>query len=81
MASISTIDFIKTSINRSSIVTPTKVDSTLKALINSLKEKSTILVDYLNTLRIVYYMKRLSYYNNSKYKATLSKFLSYSYLL
>ena len=67
-------NFIKTSINRSLVVKSTKVDSTIKAIINSFKNKNSTIVEYLNILRIVYYLKRLKFYNIIKFKSTFSKF-------
>ncbi|KAH5001163.1 hypothetical protein HBI74_252190 [Parastagonospora nodorum] len=72
--------FISSTINNSLVVKPTKLDSTLKAIINNyrkLKDKnSAYIIEYLNTLRIVYYLSRLSYYNSNKYRVTLSKYNS-----
>ena len=74
MSKITTKDFITTSINRSLIVKSTKLDSTIKAIINSSKNENSTIIEYLNILRIVYYLKRLKYYNLNKFKITLSKF-------
>ena len=85
--------FISTTINNSVVVKSTKVDSTIKAIINNykrlngkfkyylyiyqiltkLEQNSIYIIDYLNTLRINYYLSRLSYFNKDKYKSTLSK--------
>jgi len=69
--------FISSNINNSNIVKSTKLDSTIKAIINNYKrlnrEESSYIIDYLNTIRIIYYLKRLNYYNNSRYTYTLSK--------
>ena len=73
ITSLTAAEFIETSINRSLVVKSTKIDSTIKAIINSFKSKS-IIIDYLNSLRIVYYMRRLKFYNENKFKITLSKF-------
>ncbi|KAH8708424.1 hypothetical protein GQ44DRAFT_816019 [Phaeosphaeriaceae sp. PMI808] len=68
--------FISTTINNSLVVRSTKVDSTLKAIINNYRKfkdiNSTYIVDYLNTIRIVYYLSRLSYYNKDRYRVTLN---------
>ncbi|KEQ91514.1 hypothetical protein AUEXF2481DRAFT_91996 [Aureobasidium subglaciale EXF-2481] len=71
---LTTLSFIKEYINNSSIVKSTKLDNTIKAIINSLIKdkknsiKSFILIEYLNSIRIVYYLKRLKYYNLEKAK-------------
>ena len=70
--------FIRNYINNSTIVKSTKLDSTIKAIINNYKtfdtELGRYIVDYLNILRVIYYLKRLKYYNNTKYIYNLSKF-------
>ena len=73
ITSLTAAEFIKTSINRSLVIKLTKINSTIKAIINSFKSKS-IIIDYLNSLCIVYYMRRLKFYNKNKFKITLSKF-------
>ena len=76
--------FIRTTINNSNIVKSTKLDSTIKAIINNYKArniiKSDYIINYLNILRIIYYLKRLKYYNNNKYTYTLSKYLNIKFL-
>ena len=76
--------FIRTIINNSNIVKSTKLDSTIKAIINNYKArniiKSDYIINYLNILRIIYYLKRLKYYNNNKYTYTLSKYLNIKFL-
>ena len=68
-----TINFI----NSSLFVRTTKVDSILKAIINNLKvvkdSNSDYLIEYINTLRIIYYISRLDYYNKDEKKVFLSK--------
>ena len=75
MSTLSKAYFITTTINSSSIVKSTKLDSTIKAIINNYKNLSTkessLVIEYLNTLRIVYYLKRLKYYNSTRYSSTL----------
>ena len=70
--------FIRNYINNSSIVRSTKLDSTLKAIINNYRtynnETGRYVVDYLNILRVIYYLKRLKYYNSTRYTYNLSKF-------
>ena len=76
--------FIRTTINNSNIVKSTKLDSTIKAIINNYKARnineSNYIINYLNILRIIYYLKRLKYYNNNKYTYTLSKYLNIKFL-
>ena len=74
----STIDsrfFISRIINYCPIVKSSRLDKTLKALINSYKEKDARdIVEYLNKIRIIYYLKRLEYKDTIKaknYKGTL----------
>ena len=78
MPLFSKIYFITSTINRSNIVKSTKLDSTIKAIISSylvnLDIDSSIIIEYLNTLRIIYYLKRLKYYNFEKYLYTIGKY-------
>ncbi len=73
--------FVRNYINNSNIVKFTKLDSTLKAIINNYKnnldyiESTKEVVDYLNILRVIYYLKRLKYYNINRYQYNISKFL------
>lgn len=54
-------------INNCSIVYSSKLDRTFKALINSYKSREELaIVDYLNKLRIIYYIKRLEYRDSKK---------------
>lgn len=73
MSPISAQEFSLKTINNSFIVRSTRVDKTIKAIINSFKLNSEI-VNYLNRLRIVYYLNRLNYLDQNRYKTTLSKF-------
>ncbi len=65
--------FVRNYINNNNIVKSTKLDSTLKAIINNYKnnlnyiESTKEVVDYLNILRVIYYLKRLKYYNINRY--------------
>jgi hypothetical protein len=72
---MSTIKDLITIINNSSIIKSTKLDGTLKAIIkNYLNLKgpnSTSIIEYLNILRIIYYLKRLRFYNNKVYITTI----------
>ena len=76
--------FIRIIINNSNIVKSTKLDSIIKAIINNYKARNIIksyyIINYLNILRIIYYLKRLKYYNNNKYTYTLSKYLNIKFL-
>ena len=76
--------FIRTIINNSNIVKSTKLDSIIKAIINNYKARNIIesnyIINYLNILRIIYYLKRLKYYNNNKHNYTLSKYLNIKFL-
>lgn len=66
--------FISRVINTCSIVKSSRLDKTIKALINNFRNKENLLiVEYLNKIRIIYYLKRLEYSNSSKareYKGT-----------
>ena len=54
--------FIRSFINTYSKVPSSRLDRTLKALINTFtKESREDIVDYLNKIRIIYYLKRLEY--------------------
>jgi hypothetical protein len=81
MPSFSKVYFLTSFVNNSSIVKSTKLDSTIKAIINNYKkidlESSSFIIDYLNTLRIIYYLARLKYYNSTRYSSTLSKYILY----
>lgn len=69
-------DFIIKFVNKCPIIRSTRLDRTLKALINNYNRKNDLeITDYLNKIRIIYYLKRLEFRNNTlalKYK---SKFL------
>lgn len=77
MSNRTLIYFTTRVINNSKIVTTTKVDSTIKAIIKNFSKNididTSILIDYLNTIRVVYYLKRLKYYNYTLFKETTSK--------
>ena len=54
--------FIRSFINTYSKVPSSRLDRTLKALINTFtKESREDIVDYLNKIRIIYYLKQLEY--------------------
>ena len=79
MSSLTLSSFTSYYINNSLDVPSTKVDKTLKAIINnfkrdSLDSSSTIIVDYLNKLRTLYFLERLKYYNPSKERDLKSKY-------
>lgn len=71
-------DFTIRFINKCPIIRSTRLDRIFKALINNYSSKEDLeVVDYLNKIRIIYYLKRLEYKNNTlalKYK---SKYLLY----
>lgn len=69
---MTTTSIIKEYINNSRIVPSTCLDRTLKGIISYRWENPT-LVEYLNKLRIIYYIKRLRYYNFREYKKLLGK--------
>lgn len=77
-STLTTRDFIIKFINKCSIVRPSRLDKTIRALINTYNNKGIeYLVEYLNKIRVIYYLKRLDYYNpslsiNYKSKAYLS---------
>lgn len=76
---ITPLYFIKQYINNSTKVSSTKIDKTIKYLINTLNtmleiRSSSILIDYLNNVRIVYFIKRLKYYDFKQYLELTSKY-------
>ncbi len=78
---LSNRDFIIRFINKCSIVRGSRLDTTIKAIINSYnKGDREEVVGYLNKLRIVYYLKRLEYKDTAKAKVLKSKSLLF-YLL
>lgn len=82
MENINYIIFINKFINYNKIVPSTKIDSIIKAIINNFINKKdennsyTIIIKYLNIIRIIYYLKRLKYYNNSLFLKHISKFFN-----
>ena len=70
-------------INSCSIVSSSKLDKTIKALINNYRDKRLDrIVDYLNKIRIIYYLKRLEYRDLPKakeYKGILFNLLLLAY--
>lgn len=63
--------FAKDYINNSRDTSTTKVDKTLKAIINTYNRDSSItssstFIEYLNKLRTLYFLERLKYYNPTK---------------
>lgn len=68
-------DFIIKFINKYPIVNSSRLDITIKGLINTFnKEKKTKLINYLNKLRIIYYLNRLEYKDPIKARTYKSKF-------
>ena len=82
--SLKNLDFINLFINNSCLVPRTKLDNILKAIINNYKGKNTIIsikiVEYLNQLRIIYYLQRLKYYNIAEFKRQNSKLFLFIYI-
>lgn len=78
--STSIATFILNTVNTSIIVSSSRLDKTIKAIINNKREKgskySRDLIEYLNILRVIYYIKRLKYKNHLVYRQTLSKFIT-----
>ena len=68
MSSLTYISFINKFVNNSKIVSTTKIDSTIKAIINNFifnnnNNSNNIIINYFNIIKIIYYLKRLKYYN------------------
>lgn len=81
------ITFTTKFINNCADVKSSRLDKTIKAIINTYSSRgledsnALFLIDYLNKLRIIYYLKRLDYYKPSKalrLKSKLSNLLLYS---
>ena len=69
-STLTSTSFIKRFINNCPIVKSTRLDKTIKAIINNYSLKGNIeLINYLNKLRIIYYLKRLEYKDSTKAKA------------
>jgi hypothetical protein len=66
--------FIIKFINNCSIVKSTRLDKTIKAIINNYNNlkvnylDTSFIIEYLNKLRIIYYLKRLEFFNSNKAK-------------
>jgi len=64
--------FITKFVNSCSIVKSSRLDKTIKATINYYSNRSrddplsNFVINYLNKLRIIYYLKRLDYLNREK---------------
>ena len=58
------LSFINKFINPNKLISTTKMDITLRAIITYNREP--LLRDYLNILRIIYFLNRLSFKNPSK---------------
>ena len=64
--------FIRTFINTSPNVKPSRLDKTIKGIITKYRRNTIesldapFLVEYLNKLRIIYFLKRLDYFNKPK---------------
>lgn len=72
------ITFITRFINNSPDVKSSRIDKTIKAIINNLRTRRDLqaleIIEYLNKVRIIYFIKRLKYYNFAKYKEILGKY-------
>lgn len=67
--------FITNIINNCPIISSSRLDKTIKAIINNIKiDNLEEVVDYLNKLRIIYYLKRLNYKDSSKAKYYKGKY-------
>jgi len=66
-------EFISRFINKCFIVKSSRLDKTIKAIINiySKEENREDIINYLNKIRIIYYLKRLEYKDPNK--ATIYK--------
>lgn len=71
--------FIITFINNCPIVKSSRLDSTIKAIINNYSNNPyyNIFIPYLNKIRIIYYLKRLEYKDKTKAKEYKGKPLIY----
>lgn len=64
--------FIRTFVNNSPNVKSSRLDKTIKAIINKYRQNTiesldiSFLVEYLNKLRIIYFLKRLDYFNKAR---------------
>lgn len=67
----SKVRFINTYIKKNSTLKATKLDETIKGIINNLRKKrteiSTLLIDYLNILRIIYFLKRVKFSKSNRF--------------
>lgn len=81
MSSISSLkDFIILIVNNCPLVSSSRLDKTIKAIINfynsKVKEIETEdLIIYLNKIRVIYYFKRLEYKDKNKAKEFKGKSL------
>lgn len=74
-----TSTILKDYFNNNLFITSTKLDSTLKAIINSINKEDISgfkyrRITYLNILRLVYSLKRIKYYNYPKYREIKGKY-------
>lgn len=78
MAAERTFSIIRNIIEQKKLITSTKIDSTIKAIISRILDKnsefSIKIIRYLNAIRLDYTLKRLEYYNRKAYSSILSKF-------
>ena len=63
-STLTTKSFLIKFVNKCSIVRSSRLDKTIKALINKYKSRGLEeIVEYLNKIRVIYYLKRLEYKN------------------
>jgi len=66
-------EFITRFINKCPIIRSSRLDTTIKAIINNYSNKNKEeVVGYLNKIRIVYYLKRLEYRDTKRVRALKS---------
>lgn len=62
--------FIKNYINSNPIIRSTCLDRTIKAIINYLSYNPKV-VEYLNRVRVIYFLKRAKYLDSKTYKIAI----------
>ena len=73
---LSKLDFVRKNVNKSLYIRATRLDRTIKAIINSYTLPSNkkdskiklIALEYLNTLRIIYFLNRLKFFNKVEFR-------------
>lgn len=75
-STLTTKDFIKKFINKCFIVKPSRLDKTIKAIINTYtNDNLDDIIGYLNKIRVIYYLKRLDFKDSRKARTYKSKSL------